>query len=581
MLRSPFVLPLLLGCAAVAAQPAGEAGRTETLQQFLDNTADAALTRDPTQRLRTDAGRRTVDLGRGWAASLDEGPASRLASPVNRDVTAGTPDRQLRLYYAGAPGAPPRLELYAQRLVGTRQNGLRIDQPLAGGWALVGAARSLDGGGLALRRRDATIGLQRRSDDGLALFGGWHAARVDSAAADGAPLPAERANFLRLAAGYTPPEVPALTLGVQAEHALGSDDDGLLQASASYRFDGGAQLYARQAWRLSLPASEALTRNAAFRSVIGGSRPLGLTPGGQGSVYGEWRARSLASGDDQAAVVGWRETLAPVERWRLSTRIERTQPLAGPSVLASTALSVGAARSGFPDNAFDSFSEVVRSEAAQSQSVSAKYTQRMSGSWGWTLGGNAGRTHSFATGARTNDSKSQWSVAWREPDEQRLFLVGRLFRNTHGDTAAPVNDRTATIASAQFLWLQGGGAQAAQWLGRVAARRAEERANVAQVGLRRSELVVLRAVLRPWGGDSRWDVSPQFAQRRDTLDGTLRSAGVEAGYRLSRKVVLAAGVNFKGFADDELAAEDRLNRGAYLRLRFNFDVVLGRWLDAR
>jgi hypothetical protein len=56
--------------------------------------------------------------------------------------------------------------------------------------------------------------------------------------------------------------------------------------------------------------------------------------------------------------------------------------------------------------------------------------------------------------------------------------------------------------------------------------------------------------------------------------------GVELGFRVSSKVVLALGLNLRGFADSELEAEDRFRKGSYLRLRFAIEGLIVQWLDA-
>jgi hypothetical protein len=67
---------------------------------------------------------------------------------------------------------------------------------------------------------------------------------------------------------------------------------------------------------------------------------------------------------------------------------------------------------------------------------------------------------------------------------------------------------------------------------------------------------------------------------RDPVLQPKTAFGTELGFRISRKVVLAAGVNFRGFADSELEAEDRFRKGGYLRLRFSIDGLVAQWLDA-
>jgi len=73
----------------------------------------------------------------------------------------------------------------------------------------------------------------------------------------------------------------------------------------------------------------------------------------------------------------------------------------------------------------------------------------------------------------------------------------------------------------------------------------------------------------------RWDVglaaSGLFGER---LSSRQYALGLEVGYRLATNLWLSAGYNVFGYHDEDLAAGDYTNKGAYLRLRYKFDESL-------
>jgi hypothetical protein len=78
----------------------------------------------------------------------------------------------------------------------------------------------------------------------------------------------------------------------------------------------------------------------------------------------------------------------------------------------------------------------------------------------------------------------------------------------------------------------------------------------------------------------RWDVGViGSAQTTGTFDAVNYGVGAEVGYLLTKNLWLAAGYNFLGFEDPDLADGDYSSPGAYMRLRVKFDEGLVQWLQ--
>jgi hypothetical protein len=73
----------------------------QTLAEFLNSLADNALTADPSQLYRVDGKRRTIALGGGWLAALDEQASGRLVNAGTGPGTAGPPGKALEITQHG------------------------------------------------------------------------------------------------------------------------------------------------------------------------------------------------------------------------------------------------------------------------------------------------------------------------------------------------------------------------------------------------------------------------------------------------------------------------------------------------
>jgi hypothetical protein len=78
-----------------------------------------------------------------------------------------------------------------------------------------------------------------------------------------------------------------------------------------------------------------------------------------------------------------------------------------------------------------------------------------------------------------------------------------------------------------------------------------------------------------WEFAKKWDVGLAASGLFGELGRSRQyGVGVEVGYLLATNLWLSAGYNVFGYHDEDLAAGDYTNKGAYVRLRYKFDESL-------
>lgn len=590
-------LPCLIAFALPAraqetgpAAPATVAGAAsaptrETAREFLDSLADNALTPDPNQIYRQRGARREIGLGRGWTAWLDEMPPSRIDSGVPIPGVASAPSRVLGLAWR-RPGWFGDIG-YARTSV-ARDAGGSLRWELLDGWALHADLREQRSSltEIDARRRDSALALRWQALPDAWLEAGVHRASLESVTGDPVSTTPEGAeNFWRARAQWRPSALPGLNLGVGAERSIARPASALgagrLEFGADYTLQpdnafgpalAGTRLLWREAPRLGLLSEgQALDARAAFHRTLGIEVPDGSR---DGAVYAQWRQRSVASDDDTLAVIGWRHRWDRRGRWDLRSHVEQAFPVAGPNTVRSFTVGGRIARGNFPDNTFVTDFELVNSDRDDSLYTAIKYTFRLDEAWlsAWRASATRTQPHGQSE-VGTTAYKLSAALGWREPVDKRLSALGRwTFVGTETNEAGST-DRRAHIALAGTNYVFDDNDDGTlRWT-----RRWERDELRPEFRPRVSTMAMARWVHQ---FDERWSLSGHIARRNDAIDGKAKGFGAEAGYKLSRKAVLAIGYNPRGFKDHELEVDERLAKGLTLRLRFSIDAALGRWLDA-
>jgi hypothetical protein len=577
-------LPLDTSAQVQSDEP--PAATRETRREFLDSLSDSAIAPDPSQIYRKSGARREVDLGRGVVASLDEVPPSRVDSSVPLPGTAGALSRMLMLTLR-RPGLFG--EAGYAHTAAARESGAHVSWELLDGVALRADLRDQRSSlpDIDAQRRDAGLALRWQARPDAWIDAGVHHAGIASASGDPASrTPDASENFWRVRAQWRPQAAPGLALGVGAERAVarppGPFGGGRLEFGADYTLQAdnplgpgltGTRLVWREAPRLGLLSEgRALDARAAYRRTLGIELPDGSP---DGAVYGQWRQRSLASDDDTLLVLGWRHAWLLAPRWLLQSHVEQATPIAGPNAVRSFGIGGRLWRGAFPDNTFVTDFELVNSDRDDSLYTAIKYTFRLSDQLLAALRMNATRTQPHGSSdTGTTTYKASAALGWREPEARRLSVLGRwTFTETETDESASTDRRAHILLGVANYLVDERNDATVRWT-----RRWDRSELLPQIHPRGTTLALGRWVHQL---GERWSVSAHLARRSDALDGRATGAGAELGYKLSRKAVLAFGLNPKGFNDHELEVDERLKKGLTLRLRFSIDAALSRWFDAK
>jgi hypothetical protein len=290
-------------------------------------------------------------------------------------------------------------------------------------------------------------------------------------------------------------------------------------------------------------------------------------------LFSEYRIHDAISGGDAEAAIGLRNlwTLAP--GWRLGTTLERVHALSGSGQNENSAIALGLEYTGSALWKGSTRLELRDASTQQSLLHTLGFASRISREWTF-LGRNTFSVQRTKGGELDGTEhvieRLQAGVAFRDADTDKVNALARVeHREERDNTQAGIDlRRTSEILSIHadyklsrpFLVT---GHYAAKWTheasGGIATRY-------------RAQLLSGRLT---WEFAPRWDVglaaSGLFGER---LGSRQYALGLEVGYRLATNLWLSAGYNVFGYHDDDLAAGDYTNKGAYLRLRYKFDESL-------
>ncbi len=273
-------------------------------------------------------------------------------------------------------------------------------------------------------------------------------------------------------------------------------------------------------------------------------------------------------------VLGARHRFQLTPAWALDAHAEQATPLAGDGAVRSFSTGGKLHTSRFPRDSFAIDYALVNATTRDSYYGKISHTARWSDSVlsAVRINGSRAQSHAQPTSA-TNEYKAALALGWRMPEERSLSVLGRYTALGRESNEIGVTDRRAHIVLGYLGYsFDDVDSMSLRW-----SRRWDYDDLYSAQGGRMTNFGLARWV---HGLPGRWSLSTHVAQRNDSLFGVENSYGVELGYKLSSKAVLAFGFNPRGFNDNEIAVDERPRKGWTLRLRFSIDSALSRWLDA-
>jgi hypothetical protein len=565
----------------LGAIPARIETTLDSWQAFLDDLLLDALGPNPERRYRVFGQRKTVDLGKRWTLALDERQTGRLTNAGTGIPSAGQPARTWEILHDGNTSD---LRFYNQLDGSGRENGGSIVTHIAPGWALNTHGLKLHDDMIGVVRTDAQTGLRVGSSELWVEGFARHARLQDNDRRQNWNDPEPRANFAGVQTQWE--ALPGLTFGAQHQRAIKPDmlpgDERLsgprTEFGSDYRPGGswsGSRVYWREATQLDLLSSAGVEERTTYKRVIGAEVPEGSP---DGLVYAQVRQQSLIDDRDALLVLGWRHTNDFAPQWRAQTLIETGIPIGGENAVKSNMFDVRVTKNAFPRHVLHTEVQAVRTPVRNSAFGSIDYTQRLTQN-------SLLVARSSVTGTRPHDIPDEVAVnsgsvtlgwGWQEPEERLLSTFWNytgLGRNAVPDGVVQpgVADRRAHIAAGEVTWQQ----SPRLTLLLRGARRWDRDESFNDAQLRTTNLVVLRPTQQL---AERWRMSVHVARLNDSALPAQRGYGTELSVQLNRRIVLSLGYNFRGVDDGELAGDERLSKGATLRLRIPTEATLTRWL---
>lgn len=357
------------------------------------------------------------------------------------------------------------------------------------------------------------------------------------------------------------PGLPEASVYAEAEQAV-IGNGRLLATGGEYRFGAKSRLYARHEFLNSLTGLYGLNDGQRQQATVVGLDTQ-VMEGGQ--LFSEYRGSNAFDGRAAEAAIGLRNLWPVAEGLRLSTSVERVAGISGKASRNESLALTGAVEwTVRPDLKTTARLEWRDAQTSNSWLATAGVAWKLDKSWSLLGKASLDTTKSSDGGSDTLRQRLQAGIAYRDLGGRWYGLAryARLLDET------PASRHGAHLISTHAnLQPQRG----TEWAFRYAAKWAQEDGG----GLASSGTAQLFSArwIRELGG--KWDmglggnlaIDGGFAQRRLGLQA-------ELGYRLATNLWLSAGYSWIALKDQDLAGDQPINAGAFLRLRFKFDENL-------
>jgi uncharacterized repeat protein (TIGR01451 family) len=364
------------------------------------------------------------------------------------------------------------------------------------------------------------------------------------------------------------PKLRGLSVYGELENDIAETSKRLIAAGGEYQLNGKTRLYARHEFIDALGGPFELNTVQQQNVTVFGLDTAYMK---DGQLFNEYRARNGISGRESEAAIGLRNAWTVAEGVRVNTSFERVNPIEGGNQNQSTAVTGGLELTRNPDWKATARLEFRFADANDSVLNTLGYARRLNRDWTFL-----GRTILYlqesksATGGDRTQARIQGGLAWRQTEDNRWNALGKYeFKTEQDDTLPGVElDRDVHILSLHANWQP-----AADWLvamryaGKVVFEDSNRRSDVYDAHLLSSHIV--------YDLSRRFDVGLNLSALFSGRDGGLQfGVGPEVGFLVKENFRLAAGYNFTGFRDQDLAAEEYTQHGFYIALRLKFDEAL-------
>lgn len=348
------------------------------------------------------------------------------------------------------------------------------------------------------------------------------------------------------------------------EQDLNAADRKTIAVGGDYKIRNIAKAYVKHELTSSAAGRYTLQSNAQKNNTIFG---LDANYMKNGKVFSEYRMNDALDGRTGQASLGLRNKFVIKEGLGLNVGFERTFTVQGPSTNDGTSISAAVDYTGS-----ENWKGSARAEARFGANTNTYLNTLGYGlkiNRDWTLLGRNILALSNAAGTSTItklQERFQLGAAYRDTETNMFDALFRYeFKHEKNLSIAPDFFRSAHVLSSHANYHP---TQDLVLSGRLASKYSVESDDQVKVSSF-LELVSGRVI---YDLNDRWDVGVNASLLANS-DFTTKDygVGVEAGYIVARNLRLAAGFNFFGYEDEDLAANNYTQPGAYLGFSYKFD----------
>jgi uncharacterized repeat protein (TIGR01451 family) len=404
-------------------------------------------------------------------------------------------------------------------------------------------------------------------ENGLRLELGLRHARdtqASSSAAAGTVVPTEVTSIRGRVSGDIPQVKNASAYG-EVEVDVQDANRKVVALGGDYKLPNNGRLYARHEFISSLTGPYGLSSQQRQNSTVFGINTDYMK---DGNVFSEYRVRDAISGGDAEAALGLRNTWTLREGLKLQTGFERVHALSGAGNSESTAATFGVEYTANPLWKGSTKLELRNGKTSDSVLSTVAVASKLNRDWTF-LGRNtyALTKNKSEQGGENLQDRMQAGLAFRDTDSDVFNGLGRIEHRTEQDTTQPdlVLKRSVEMISLHGNWQP---RRPFTFSARYAAKWTNEDSN----GIKSRNNAQLLSGRATWDVAKRWDVSVYASNLMGNgTHSKYYGLGVELGFMVMENMWLSAGYNFFGFRDEDLAAGDYTNKGAFVRIRYKFD----------
>ncbi|MEO1021086.1 MAG: OmpA family protein [Bacteroidota bacterium] len=356
------------------------------------------------------------------------------------------------------------------------------------------------------------------------------------------------------------------------EQDLEETDRRLVAAGMDYRFFGNSKLYARHEFISSAAGRFTLRDNAQRNNTVVGLKSNFMK---NGEVFSEYRVQDAFDGPTGQAAIGLRNNFQIRPGLTANAGFERQFTVRGVAGQDATAISGALAYTANPNWKGTTRSEARFSGTSNVYLNTVGYGLRISEEWTF-LGKNI-------VSVSTPTGTGPGSIFTDALRIQERFRIGAAFRDTYRNRFDALlryewryEKENSNANFREYAHIFSSHANYHPTADLVVSGRVAAKASVAQDDILRStsflEMVSGRAI---YDLNDKWDAGINASLLANS-DFTTRDygLGVELGFIMARNLRVAAGFNFFGYEDEDLAPNNYTRAGAYLGFAYKFDEQL-------